>query len=158
MSVVSWAPRFPRALRSAGRPYSQAGPIVVGVVVTVVVVVIIIIIIIAGSALPAAHWPPVQRSMTLHHLSTRHCNSSISSLSSHSTANFKNDDQHTKVQQHILIVFFGSTCRLKRRGSNKSRLSDHETTNQYKETNDVNSFVHELAFGANICFGREAIP
>ena len=44
---------------------------------------------------------------------------------------------------------------LEKKGANKTRARDQETrtTNRYNKTNDVNSLVHELEFGIDICFG-----
>ena len=42
--------------------------------------------------------------------------------------------------------------RHEKKGANITRPRYQETTNRYNENDDVNSLVHELAFGIDICF------
>ena len=42
--------------------------------------------------------------------------------------------------------------RLEKKGASITRLLDQETTNRYNENEAVNSLVHELALGIDICF------
>ena len=43
--------------------------------------------------------------------------------------------------------------RHEKKGANITRPRYQETTHRYNENDDVNSLVHELAFGIDICFG-----